>query len=73
MSGSLYGMLAYLLVTRDRLGPCRFPTAAALALLAPYIAFSRMYLGRHWPSDTAASAALATAWNAILITFLRSN
>jgi membrane-associated phospholipid phosphatase len=66
-------MLAYLLVTRDRLGRWRFPTAAALALLAPYIAFSRMYLGRHWPSDTAASAALATAWNAILITFLRSN
>jgi hypothetical protein len=35
-------------------------------------AFSRMYLGRYWPSDTAASAALATAWNATLITFLRS-
>jgi membrane-associated phospholipid phosphatase len=31
-----------------------------------------MYLGRHWPSDTVASAALATAWNGTLITFLRS-
>jgi undecaprenyl-diphosphatase len=72
LSGSLFGLLAYLLSQRDELGHWRYPSAAVLALLTPWIAFSRMYLGRHWPSDTVASAALATAWNGTLITFLRS-
>jgi undecaprenyl-diphosphatase len=71
-AGSFYGLLAYIVWTRKSLGTWRFPAAAALASIAPWTAFSRMYLGRHWPSDTAASAALATAWNATLITFLRS-
>jgi undecaprenyl-diphosphatase len=72
LGGSLFGLLAYLLSQRDDLGPGRYPAAAILALLTPWIAFSRVYLGRHWPSDTVASAALGTAWNATLITFLRS-
>jgi membrane-associated phospholipid phosphatase len=72
LSGSLFGLLAYLLSQRDDIGPGRYPAVAILALLTPCIAFSRVYLGRHWSSDIVASAALATAWNATLITFLRS-
>jgi undecaprenyl-diphosphatase len=72
LAGSLYGLLAYVLGTNKDFGRWRFPAAAALAMIGPWTAFSRMYLGRHWMSDTAASAALATAWNATLITFLRS-
>ena len=72
LAGSLYGLLAYVLVAEKDFGRWRFPAAGALSLVAPWTAFSRMYLGRHWPSDTVASAALATAWNATLITLLRA-
>jgi hypothetical protein len=71
-SAAAFGMLAYLLVHDDELGAWSIPAAAMLAVLISWTAFSRVYLGMHWASDTLASLGLATAWNATLITVLRT-
>lgn len=71
LAASSYGLIAYLLIDDDRLGAWRFAAAASAAALIPWTAFSRMYLGMHWPSDTIAGMALGLAWDASIVTFLR--
>lgn len=71
LASSSYALIAYLLAEDEDLGAWRFAAAAALAALIPWTAFSRMYLGMHWPSDTIAGMALGGAWDAAIITFLR--
>ncbi|WP_344173144.1 diacylglycerol kinase family protein [Streptomyces albidochromogenes] len=49
-SVALYGGLAALVVTRLR-GPWRYAAAAALLVVPPAVAVSRLYRGMHHPSD----------------------
>ncbi|MFE9396256.1 diacylglycerol kinase family protein [Streptomyces flavidovirens] len=51
-SVALYGGLATLAVTRLR-GPWRYVAAAALLVVPPAVAVSRLYRGMHHPSDVA--------------------
>jgi len=71
LAASSYALIAYLLAEDDRLGAWRIPAAAALTAVIPWTAFSRMYLGMHWPSDTIAGMALGLAWDVSIVTFLR--
>jgi membrane-associated phospholipid phosphatase len=70
-SMAVYGALAYLALTTLR--GTRWPrvacTAGLLALVAA-IAFSRLYLGKHFPSDVIAGWCVAAAWLAILALLL---
>ncbi|MDP3779513.1 MAG: LssY C-terminal domain-containing protein [bacterium] len=68
---AFYGFLAY---TFYRLGGTKRAKTLSIilggtAILA--IAFSRLYLGIHWPSDILASLALGGAWLCLVITGLK--
>ena len=70
-SMAVYGALAYLALTTLR--GTRWPriacTAGLLALVAA-IGFSRLYLGKHFPSDVIAGWCAAAAWLTILALLL---
>jgi membrane-associated phospholipid phosphatase len=62
-SVAVYGSLAVMLWRRGH----RI-WAIGCALAVPIVALSRIYLGVHYPSDTIAAAALASAW--LMLVFL---
>lgn len=53
----IYGTLALMALTCLK-GPAKWAGATALVLLIILIAFSRIYVGAHWPSDALAGLAL---------------
>lgn len=67
---SFYGLLAYLLFRFARRRAVKSFIVAAAAVVVAGIAFSRIYLGVHWPSDVLASLAAGAAWLTVLITAL---
>lgn len=56
-AAAFFGMLALFLWQRGRYG-----LALVAAAWVPLVAFSRVYLGAHFPSDVLASLALGTTW-----------
>jgi undecaprenyl-diphosphatase len=62
-----WGMVAILLVA-GLPRPTRIALLTAAAVLVGLIAFSRVYLGVHWPSDAVGGVALGGAWIGLLWT-----
>ncbi|MFF0988526.1 phosphatase PAP2 family protein [Kocuria nitroreducens] len=62
------GIVAYLLVVRQRARLARILTIAAAAAFAVSMALSRVYLGHHWFTDVLVAQTLGAAWLALVIT-----
>jgi membrane-associated phospholipid phosphatase len=68
----LFGLLLYIFVPRIRAGAVRVLLVLAGLLLVAWIAFSRLYLGSHFPTDVIAGVALAMAWGLLTAGALES-
>ena len=68
----VYGTVAYLAARLQRTHRARIATAVVATLLIALIAFSRMYLGVHYPSDTLAGMAIGFAWAAFCMATLEA-
>lgn len=62
------GVIAYLLVLRQRSRSQRIVTVSVAALFAILVGMSRVYLGHHWVTDVLAAWTLGIAWLALVIT-----
>ena len=62
------GVIAYLLILRQRSTHARVITISVAALFALTIGLSRVFLGHHWFTDVLAGWALGGAWLAIIVT-----
>jgi undecaprenyl-diphosphatase len=62
------GIIAYLLVLRQRHTGARILTITLATLFAVTVAASRVYLGHHWFTDVLAAFFLGLAWLALVIT-----
>jgi membrane-associated phospholipid phosphatase len=62
------GVVAYLVILRQKTRQSRIATAAAAACFAITIGLSRVYLGHHWLTDVIAAWMLGAAWLALVIT-----
>jgi len=62
------GIVAYLLILRQRSKRARTLTITIALLFALTIGLSRVYLGHHWFTDVLAAWALGAAWLALVIT-----
>jgi membrane-associated phospholipid phosphatase len=67
-SVALAGVLAYLLVRRQRRKRTRILTILGAGLFAFAIGLSRVYLGHHWLTDVLVAWALNLGWLAVVIT-----
>jgi undecaprenyl-diphosphatase len=67
-SVAIAGIVAYLLVRRQRRRWARVLTVAAGAAFAVSMGLSRVYLGHHWLTDVLVAWALGLAWLATVIT-----
>ncbi|MBV8199631.1 MAG: LssY C-terminal domain-containing protein [Acidobacteria bacterium] len=71
MGTAVYGFIVYLILRDEPRRAWHWLLALPLLLLIGSIPLSRIYLGMHWPYDTVASEALASAWLAILISLFK--
>ncbi|MVA77638.1 phosphatase PAP2 family protein [Auraticoccus sp. F435] len=62
------GVVAYLLVLRQRTRRARVLTVTAAALFALTIGLSRVFLGHHWFTDVLAAWILGVGWLAVVVT-----
>ncbi|PPB48798.1 phosphatidic acid phosphatase [Arthrobacter pityocampae] len=62
------GIVAYLLVLRQRRKRTRTLTVALAAVFAVTMGLSRVYLGHHWFTDVLVAWTLGVAWLAVVIT-----
>jgi undecaprenyl-diphosphatase len=60
-AGAVYGMLA-LVAWRELRGPLRWAAVGVCLLIAAGIAFSRVYLGVHYPTDVLAGLLAGALW-----------
>jgi len=67
-SMALAGILAYLLVRRQRTAWARALTITLASAFAVTMGLSRVYLGHHWLTDVLVAWTLALAWLAVVIT-----
>ena len=61
------GLVAYLLVLRQRRWAVRMLTVAGAALFAVLMGLSRVFLGHHWLTDVLVAWTLGLAWLSIII------
>lgn len=69
---AIYGLLAWLWARRSSSGAERFVVVLALAALTTIVAYARLRLGTHWPSDVWAAVPLGGAWLLTCIFALRA-
>ena len=69
-SMAVYGALAYLALVTARRHAVGAAWAAAALVLIVAIGFSRLYLGKHFPSDVIGGWCVALAWLGVLILLL---
>lgn len=62
------GVVAYLLVLRQRSRRARALTVAGATLFAVMMGLSRVFLGHHWLTDVMAAWALGLAWLTVVVT-----
>jgi membrane-associated phospholipid phosphatase len=62
------GIVAYLLILRQKSTHARVITISVAALFALTIGLSRVFLGHHWFTDVLAAWVLGAAWLALVIT-----
>ena len=67
---SFYGLLTYILYKANKKKMWKTIAISMGIAIIGIIAFSRVYLGVHWPSDVLASLALGAAWISMYITIL---
>jgi len=67
-SMALAGIIAYLLVRKQRSAWARALTIGLASAFAVTIGLSRVYLGHHWLTDVLVAWSLALAWLAVVIT-----
>ena len=67
---AFYGLLTYIIYRMSRKKIWKVCAVSGGIFIIGMIAFSRVYLGVHWPSDVLASLALGAAWLGALITIL---
>jgi membrane-associated phospholipid phosphatase len=69
---AVYGLLAYLWARRSASWVERLAVVAAVAALTAVVAYARLRLGTHWPSDIWASVPLGAAWLLTCVLALRT-
>lgn len=69
---AVYGLLAYLWARRSASRGERLLAVAAVATLTAVVAYARLRLGTHWPSDMWASVPLGAAWLLACVLALRA-
>ena len=67
-AAAIGGVVAYLVLRRQRSARARSLTVAAAVAFAVTMGLSRVYLGHHWLTDVLAAWALGVAWLAVVIT-----
>ena len=69
---AIYGLLAYLWARRSRSAVERLLAVVVVAAVTAVIAWARLRLGTHWPSDVWASLVLGPAWLLACVLALRA-
>jgi membrane-associated phospholipid phosphatase len=67
-AAAIGGIVAYLVLRRQRSARARALTVAAAVAFAVTMGLSRVYLGHHWLTDVLAAWALGVAWLAVVVT-----
>lgn len=65
---AVVGVIAYLLILRQKTTRARVLTVGAAVLFAITIGLTRVYLGHHWFTDVLAGWVLGAAWLAVVVT-----
>jgi membrane-associated phospholipid phosphatase len=65
---AIAGIVAYLVLRRQRSARARALTVAAAVAFAGTMGLTRVYLGHHWLTDVLAAWALGVAWLAVVVT-----